>query len=157
MDIHFNGIMFVVIAAMLAGCEQPPPPEEPYQSVTDVAGLMRQVLEPASDVLWDSAGSIMTEAGEERLAPTTDEGWLVVQQQATVVAESGNMLMMPTYAPDQGDWVEFSKGLVAAGKVAMEAAANQDEEALFQAGARLYSVCVACHQLYWTNAPQAAE
>jgi cytochrome c2 len=30
----------------------------------------------------------------------------------------------------------------------MEAAAAQDKEAFFQAGAQLYSVCTACHQAY---------
>jgi mono/diheme cytochrome c family protein len=30
----------------------------------------------------------------------------------------------------------------------MDAAAAQDEEEFFQAGAQLYSVCSACHQAY---------
>ena len=34
------------------------------------------------------------------------------------------------------------------GLTAMQAARDQDKEAVFQAGAQLYSVCTACHQAY---------
>jgi hypothetical protein len=148
-----TSLSFVVLLA-LAACEAPPPPPVPYEVVTDVPGLMAHILEPAADVLWESAGSIVTVEGEEKLAPTTDEGWLAVVHQATVLAEAGNTLMLPIYARDQGDWIEISQGLVRAGKLAVEAARAHDEDALFQAGAQLYSVCVSCHQLYWTQAPE---
>ena len=144
------------LAGLLAAC-QDAPEAVPYEPVTDMAGLMEHVLEPAADVLWDSAGSIITADGEQFLAPTTDEGWLAVLNQATVIAEAGNTLMLPIYRQDEGAWMEFSKGLTAAGRVAMEAARQQDDDALFQAGARLYSVCVACHQMYWNDAPQRPE
>ena len=64
------------------------------------------------------------------------------------VAESGNLLRMPGYAADDGDWMEYSAALVGAGEKAREAAMQQDADALFQAGANLYNVCLACHNRY---------
>ena len=147
--LRFSPILILV--CLLAACEEAPE-VVPYEPATDMAGLMEHVLEPAADVLWDSAGSIITAEGEQFLAPTTEEGWLNVLNQATVVAETGNTLMLPGYRQDEGAWMEFSKGLIAAGRVAMDAAHKQDDDALFQAGARLYSVCVR-HNSAACNAP----
>ncbi|MEX2327237.1 MAG: hypothetical protein WD558_05875, partial [Pseudomonadales bacterium] len=112
---------------------------------------MALVLEPAADVIWDSAGFVSTQDGEVDLAPTTDEGWFAVQQAAAVVTETGNLLLMPGRAVDSQDWAEISRGLVAAGERAMAAAEAQDAEALFNVGGALYNVCLSCHQLYWAE------
>jgi cytochrome c556 len=106
------------------------------------------VLEPAADVLWDNAGYVITADGEQDLQPTTQDGWDRVRDAATVVAETGNLLMMPGYAEKQADWQEYARGLTAAGLQARQAALNQDADALFQAGANVYSVCRACHNRY---------
>ena len=92
---------------MLASCEQPLE-EVPYRPTGDVKHTMNLVLDPAADVIWGSAGFIMTEAGTQDLAPTTEEGWLALQHSAMVVAESGNLLMMPGRSKDNGDWQEIS-------------------------------------------------
>ena len=133
---------------VLVSCTEPAPPAIPYKPVGDVKQTMNLVLDPAADVVWGSAGYILTLEGEQHLAPTTDEGWLAVKQSAAVVAESGNLLMMPGRARDQADWMEISAGLVAAGERAMAAAEAQDAEQLFKVGGELYNVCVSCHQLY---------
>ena len=44
--------------------------------------------------------------------------------------------------------MEYSAALVGAGEKAREAAMQQDADALFQAGANLYNVCLACHNRY---------
>ena len=114
---------------------------------------MNLVLDPAADVIWDSAGQIITAEGVEDLAPTTEEEWLQVVHAAAVLAESGSLLMMPSRALDQEDWVEISRGLTAAGQRAKAAALAEDADALFAAGGLLYNVCVSCHQQYWVNRP----
>ena len=88
------------------------------------------------------------QAGYEDLYPTTDEGWDFVRAQAAIVVESGNMLALPGRAEDNDAWMIYSEGLSEAGLLAMKAAAEQNEEDFFQAGAQLYSVCTACHQAY---------
>ncbi len=114
---------------------------------------MRLVVEPAADLIWDSAGQIITLEGVEDLAPTTEEGWLQVAHAAAVVAESGNLLMTPGRARDAAEWTEISRGMVRAGVQAREAAKAQDADALFAAGGHLYNVCVSCHQQYWVDRP----
>lgn len=149
-----NKVLLVSLLLLVSACAEPPPaatPPPPYKPVGDTKQLMALVLEPAADVIWDSAGTIMTMEGEEDLSPTTDEGWLAVQHSAAVVAETGNLLMMPGRAQDAEDWVEISQGLIAVGEKARAAAEAQDKEALFDAGGEIYQVCLSCHQIYWTE------
>ncbi len=139
---------FLILITSLAGCSQPAETEAvDFAPTGSVLEFMNWHLEPVADVLWDSAGYIVTEAGEVDLQPTTQEGWDSVRNAATVVAESGNLLMMPGYAQDS-DWMEYAKGLTTAGIKARDAAEAKDADALFQAGAQLYSVCLACHNRY---------
>ena len=157
--IHIKGLRIAsltLITAALANCS---PAEDnstssggdssfAYNTQLDVQQIMALVLEPASDILWDSGGWVMDSSGYEELYPTTDDGWEFVRQQAAVVVESGNMLAIPGRAEDNDAWMIYSEGLSDAGILAMEAAAAQDKEAFFQAGAQLYSACTACHQAY---------
>lgn len=119
-----------------------------YNTTLTVQEVMAMVLEPASDILWDSGGWVLDSAGYEELYPTTDDGWDYVRAQAAVVVESGNILALPERREDNDAWVIYSQGLSEAGLRAMSAAAAQDKEEFFQAGAQLYSVCTACHQAY---------
>lgn len=119
-----------------------------YNTELNVQELMALVLEPASDILWDSGGWVVDASGYEELYPTTDDGWEYVRAQAAIVVESGNMLALPGRAEDSDAWMIYSEGLSTAGLLAMEAAATQNKEDFFQAGAQLYSVCTACHQAY---------
>ena len=119
-----------------------------YNTSLDVKEIMSLVLEPASDILWDSGGWVVDASGYEELYPTTDDGWAYVRAQAAVIVESGNMLALPGRAADNDAWMIYSAGLSQAGVMAMEAAASQNKEDFFQAGAQLYSVCTACHQAY---------
>ena len=146
-------LLFLLGFPLLVGCsneqsEEPATAEAGYNTQLDTQQIMSLVLEPASDILWDSAGWVMDAAGYEDLYPTTDEGWDFVRAQAAIVVESGNMLALPGRAEDNDAWMIYSEGLSEAGLLAMKAAAEQNEEDFFQAGAQLYSVCTACHQAY---------
>ncbi len=119
-----------------------------YDTSLNMQELMALVLEPASDILWDSGGWVLDSAGYEELYPTTDDGWAYVRAQAAVIVETGNSLALPGRREDNDAWLIYSQGLSEAGRRAMAAAEAQDEEEFFQAGAQLYSVCTACHQAY---------
>lgn len=123
----------------------------PFKMATNLHQTMEWVLDPAADLIWDSAGSIITAAGTEELAPTTDAGWENVRNNAAIVAQSGNLLMLPGIAMGGNDWMELSAGLVDAGVLAINAAEAQDSDALFKAGGQIYNVCRACHQQYVTE------
>lgn len=129
-------------------------PAPPYRAVANLKQTMEQILDPAADVIWDSAGFIITAEGETDLAPTTDEGWEHVRNSATVVAETGNLLMMPSRVGGP-DWILYAQALTAAAEVAMAAAEAHDAEALFDAGGQLYQVCRGCHEQYMVPLEQA--
>jgi mono/diheme cytochrome c family protein len=115
--------------------------------------VMGHVLDPAADAIWSAAGYDVTEAGERDLSPTTDEGWLAVENGAATVAETANLLMVPARVPDDGDdWIRYSQQLHAAGLKALAAADARDKQAVFDTGGEIYQVCVACHRRYWTGA-----
>ncbi|MEN8161526.1 MAG: hypothetical protein ABFS41_15765 [Myxococcota bacterium] len=120
-----------------------------------VRDTMNWILLPAADVLWDSAGTIITADGSTELAPTTDEGWEAVRRNAALVAESGNLLMIPGRA-EGPDWVAYARSLHASGRLAMAAAEARDADALFDAGGAVYQACVACHTHYWVRGGEAS-
>ena len=140
-----------MLAAACGGGE-PPAPETPFKPVADNFQMMEWILDPAADVIWGSVGWIIDANGQTELVPKTDEEWNAVRNAAAIVAEGGNLLMMPSRRIDDTDWVEFCQGLVDAAAEAIKAAEAKDKQALFDAGGRIYSVCAACHQQYLTGA-----
>ena len=151
--LRVSPILSLAALALLAGCSAPEEEaaaasDSSYNTSLNMQELMALVLEPASDILWDSGGWVVDASGYEELYPTTDDGWEYVRAQAAIVVETGNMLALPGRAEDGDAWMIYSEGLSQAGILAMEAAATQNKEDFFQAGAQLYSVCTACHQAY---------
>jgi hypothetical protein len=141
-------------AALLAGCgaKAPAPAETegapPYHAVANVKQVMNWIIEPNADVLWDSVGTIITDAGRQELLPQADEEWEAVRNSAAVVAESGNLLMMDARAFDRGEWMQAARGMIDAANTAIQAAEAKDAPALFDAGGAVYESCTACHSKY---------
>ena len=137
----------LIVGAALGGCDA-----QNAESKMAVTGssypVMTAYLEPAADKVWGSAGAIITEEEEIDLQPTTDEGWAEVVHAATVIAEGGNLLMLPGYAADNEDWMVYAAGMTRAALKARQAAYDQDADALFDAGGAIYNVCRACHNKY---------
>ena len=119
-----------------------------YDTTLTMQELMLHVLEPAADGLWSTAGWVEDREGYRELYPTTEEGWEHVVASAAMVAESGNLLLLPERALDDDAWMVYAEGLTQAGFRAMAAAVTRNKEDLFQAGADIDSVCSACHQAY---------
>ncbi len=144
----------IAVLLILAGCGRSPEPgpslQPEFEIVTDWHHIMELILDPAADVIWSSAGTIITAEGRTELLPTTDEGWHAVESAAAVLAESSNLLMMPARSGG-ADWDEYAVGLRVASKKAMQAALDQDPDALFDAGGEIYVVCRACHNQYWVK------
>lgn len=133
---------------VLASCAEPKQaPVGPFEIVTDLHQTMELIIDPAADIIWNSAGSIITKAGEEDLAPSTPAGWLAVEAAAAVLAESGNLLILPDRSRG-AEWNSFANQLTGSARAAMTAARQKDADALFNAGASIYDVCAACHNHY---------
>ena len=149
--------LVALIGAFVGGCGGEAPPAAGFQPVGDIHDTMTWVLDPAADVIWGSTGFVITDAGEQSLAPTDQEGWLRVKHAGAVLAESGNLLLMAHLLPEHGDdaaldpWREYARGMTRIAQQAMQAADDEDAAALFEIGGHLYNVCLACHQAYARN------
>jgi cytochrome c556 len=136
-----------VLAALLTGCTRQEP--QPYLVEMPMKEIMGHVVDPAADMIWTASGYEITEAGERDLSPTTDEGWLAVENGATIVAESANLLMLPGRAPEGDEtWTKLAAAMAKEAMVAKVAAQEKSKDRLFEAGASLYQSCVACHDKY---------
>jgi hypothetical protein len=124
------GLILVVTAAMA----QAPA----FQAVGSVSELMISIIYPSSDALFYI----------ERTPPKTDVEWNAIRNQALMLAESGNLLMMAGRAKDQQDWIKDSKMLVDVGRTAYKLAQARNMEGIVALNDQLYASCVTCHTQY---------
>jgi hypothetical protein len=130
----------------VSGCGGPPP--VPFTPVADTKLLMRSVVDPNADIVWEAVKIISTRDGDQDIRPRTDEEWIAVRNAAVTVAESGNLLMMVPRAKDGGEWMQRAQEMIKAGEEAMRAADSKNAEKLFTVGGDLYDSCSNCHRKY---------
>src|SRR5271165_1636671 len=104
------GVMILFLAST-AMAEAPT-----FQPVGTTLQLMKAMVIPSSDVIFKISSE----------TPTNDKEWAVVQNNALMLAESGNLLMMTGRAKDNGEWMKDAKALVDAGTAAFKAANAKD-------------------------------
>jgi hypothetical protein len=109
---------------------------------------MNWVIDPNSDVVWKSVGTIVTEAGKEELQPVTDDQWATIRNAAATVAESGNLLLMTGRGREEAEWIDAARAMTDTAMLAVQAAEAKDKDALFDAGGSLYETCTQCHAKY---------
>ncbi len=100
--------------------------------------LMIDIIYPTSDSLFYV----------DRDAPKTQHDWDVLGGQALMLAESGNLIMMPGRARDQENWIKYSKIMIDLGKTAFKAAQAKDLDGIRALNDPLNDVCVNCHLQY---------
>ena len=112
-------------------------PEPDFRPVANVNQLMNALVIPSSNVLFN--------VGLE--APDGDEGWAEVENNAIVLAESGNLLLM--HSGGREGWIEASRALIAAGGASLKAAVDRDPDELLLVGDQILESCQSCHDQYW--------
>lgn len=137
----------------MAACS-PREPEVEFHTKLTTLELMAHVIDPAAWGLWGRAGTVTDASGETDLAPDTDEEWAAGENEAAIIAEAGNLLLLPgrirtVEEDDNGDWSKFARQLSQRGLEVMAATEARDTEEMFAAGGRLYEACVACHEKYY--------
>jgi hypothetical protein len=142
----FSRTWWSMAAAAMVGCGTPPPPA-PFQPVADTKQLMISILEPAAEGYWDAVGSVDDASGTTFFAPRSTEEWTRLRDNALLIAESGNLLMMAPRARD-GDWMAMARAMIEAGRRALAAAEARDTALVFDAGAEVYDTCARCHATY---------
>ena len=124
---------------MVAGVAAAQAPE--YQPVGNMSQLMVNIIYPASDAIFYF----------ERKLPSNQVEWNELANQALILAESGNLLLMPGRARDKANWTKDAKLLIDAGAAAYKAAKAKDVEGVRAVNDALYASCVTCHAQYREN------
>jgi len=109
-----------------------------FHPVGTVHQIMLGIVVPTSDVIFKVPNE----------APKTDAEWATVQNSALMLAESGNLLLLPGRAIDTGEWAKDAMALVTAGSAAYKAANAKDADAVADAGNKIYDTCEGCHTKY---------
>ena len=144
-------VALAVWLASLAACQKPapaPPPPPPFNTSIPLHDLMVQVIDPNTDVVWAASGVMVDFHGEHDLSPTTDAGWAKVHDAAAVVAESGNLLLLPGRLRPGKTWTRQVQKLSALGLAAMAAADARDKAAMLRIGGDIHDACEECHRVY---------
>ena len=116
-----------------------------YQPVGTVRQIMLGIVKPTSDIIFKVAGE----------APKDDKEWATVQNSALMLAETGNLLLLPGRAKDSnGVWRKNAKALIAAGTLAFKAANAKDANALTDIGDKIDETCEGCHAQYLPKPPE---
>ena len=165
-------IALAALAALAAGCASEPASDmEPTATVEE---LMRSMIDPAADAVWDAVVIEATADGIVETRPETEGDWLRLRRHAVTLAEASNLLLIEgrhIAAPesrselpgidlhpdaiqelvdeDWDGWVEVALGLRATSGVVLDAVQARDVDALLEAGTELDLACEDCHAVYW--------
>lgn len=147
-------LVLAAFAVALVGCQQQKPgakalADAKFNSDIPMSEFMGHFVDPAAFMYWKNSGTVVDEKGEHDLTPTTDEGWDVLVTGATMLVEAGNVLQLPgrVRAPE-ADWNKYAQMLSDRALIARAAAEKHDKAAVFEEGAKVYEVCVACHEQF---------
>ena len=180
--IHFRQVRPVVVSVvvlLLAACsgETPVPVQAPqpgFQPTTSVEELMRSLIDPAADTLWDAVVITSTIDGINEQQPETDEDWLRLERATITLVEAGNLLQMDgrriadagsvselpgidlepadiakRVANNRDAWLRSARELHDAGAVLLTAVRNRNIDGLLVGGERLDVACESCHSRFW--------
>jgi len=144
--------------------------------VVSVKELMRDMLDPASDYIFDAVKVVYTKAGRVETAPKTDEDWEKIRIGAVTLAEGVYLLKIPRPFTPPGDennstgpdatelspaqiktklendpvlWNAKIEALRNVGLQVLEIVRNKNTDELWDAGDNLDQACESCHVQYW--------
>ena len=177
----------VAAAVLLVGCpsSQPPAPApqtaaQPLwgdmKSVVSVKELMRDLLDPLSDNIFDAVGSEWSHDQKVERAPKTDADWDKIRIGAVAMAEGSYLLKVPRpFAPPGDDnnssgpepmelspaqieakrakdpvlWDAKIEALRNVGLQVLDVVKRKDVNELWDAAENLDEACENCHLEYW--------
>jgi len=144
--------------------------------VVSVKELMKYMIDPVADNIFNAVGITVTKQGTVDVAPKTDEDWDKIQTGAVSLAEGAYLLKIrrPFTPPGdennstgpeavelspaqitakvERDPVEWNARIEALRNVALEAldvVKRRDVNELWDVGENLDKACEACHRSYW--------
>ena len=78
--------------------------------------------------------------------PSSNAEWGTLQAQTLMLAESGQLLMLPSRARGRTQWLTDAQLMLEAGRKAFAAATAKDVAALEALNDEMYQSCVVCHE-----------
>jgi len=141
---------------VLAACQRPepaPPPPPPFNTTIPLHDLMIHLIDPQTDIVWAASGVVVDMQGEHDLSPKTDAAWAKVHDAAAIVAESGNLLLLPDRIRPGKTWIRQAQTLSTLGLAAMKAADEKDKGAMLRIGGDIHDACEECHRVYVLGEP----
>src|SRR5256886_4863222 len=175
----------VVLGALMSACSssKPSPPlDRPpalwgdLKPVVSVKELMRDMLDPASDNIFDAVKIISTKTGTVETVPKTDEDWAKIRIGAVTIAEGVHLLKIPRPFAPPGDennstgpdpeelspaqikakleadpvlWNAKIEALRNVGLEVLDIVRRKDVNELWDACDNLDNACENCHLEYW--------
>lgn len=177
-------LTFVVIAGVLGACGKAEPPATavataeagPIKLTAGIQDIMKDLIEPSAEFLWESVSTTETLSGVEEKQPRTDEEWAELRKHAIIIAESANLILMKgrrvaregkvlddhgtpgnltaeqaeqAIAADRATYDGFGLALHDAGVAFLEATEQRNVQGLLDAGEVMDEVCESCHLKFW--------
>ena len=128
-----------------------------YAPRAKVKDVMNSIVVPSSTVIFGSVATVTDASGVHEYKPQTDDDWNKVFQNAVMLAEGANLLMVPGRqrclggaipAANRAEWNVMARELVEAGTEALVAAQKHDPDGISNAGERIDVACDECHERY---------
>jgi hypothetical protein len=150
--------------------------------VVSVKELMRDMIDPASDYIFDSVKTEVTKKGVVETEPRTDADWEKIRIGAVTLAEGVYLLKIPRPFAPAGDennstgpdstelspaqikakveadlvlWNAKIEALRNVGLEVLDIVKRKDVKELWDAGENLDQACESCHLIYWYPGDQA--
>ena len=173
----------VLLGALTSQCSSPKPTAPPkpaflgeMKATVSVRELMKYLIDPISDNIFDAVGTDISSKGTVETFPKTDEDWEKVKSGAVGIAEAAYLLKIPRPFTPAGDvnnstgpnppelsptqiqakldadpvlWDAKIEALRNVALEVLEVVKKKDVNALFEAGEDLDKACENCHLEYW--------
>jgi hypothetical protein len=142
--LFITGIGFVIAGAREARSAAAPS----ATPVASVKQIMAAITGPAANTVYNAVGTVVSVDGVKETAPQNDEEWAALAATAAALVESGNLMLTPGRAIDNGDWVKMTQDMIEKGKAVIKAAEDKSTEEILSSGSDLNVTCDTCHERY---------
>ncbi len=103
--LFFSSVGLLVTTAVVIAQQAPPPRSQPPRAtaaarpqpmkpVATIQDVMIAMVNPASDVIYNAVATSVTASGVETKAPRNNHEWAVVRNNALVLIEAANLLLV---------------------------------------------------------------
>jgi cytochrome c556 len=175
---------FLLFAIFMPACSSKPKPAPPaatelwgdMKAVVSVKELMRDMLDPIADNIFDAVSIVDDKNGTVERMPKTEEDWERIRIGAVTLAEGAYLLKVPRpFAPagdlnnstapdavelspdqimakvkkDPVEWNARIEALRNVGLQALDIVRRKDIKELWDASENLEQACENCHRSYW--------